>query len=162
MRVSYLLICAALAASALFSAQAGTAADWAACKSHDDPDAAITACTALIEAKTLSGKTLSDAYFYRAVAFEFTNRYQRAIDDLDNAIGLNPKNELAFDVRGFAFCRLSQCARAIDDFNRAIALNPKFANAYFDRGMAKQRSGDPLGSVEDIEMAKQLDPRVGN
>jgi tetratricopeptide (TPR) repeat protein len=60
----------------------------------------------------------------------------RAIEDLDQAIRLNPNYALAFSSRGLAYARKGQPDRAIQDYDQAIRLNPKYADAFSNRGAA--------------------------
>jgi tetratricopeptide (TPR) repeat protein len=85
--------------------------------------------------------------------------YAGAIQDLNKAVELNPKNAIAFNNRGNAKIDLRDYSGAIEDFNRAIELNPKNAAAYANRGNAKSKGkNDYKGAMADFEKAIELDP----
>ena len=51
-------------------------------------------------------------------------RYREAIEELNQAIHLNPEYALAYNNRGSAYHYLDQQERAVQDFNEAIRLDP--------------------------------------
>ena len=63
-------------------------------------------------------------------------QYDRAIQDYDQAIRLNPNWAEAFNNRGRAYSDKGQHDRAIQDLDQAIRLNPNFAEAFYNRGHA--------------------------
>ena len=68
--------------------------------------------------------------------------YGRAIEDLDNAIRLNPSYSEAFVNRGLAYAHQREHERAIADFTMAIRLDPRNAAAYTNRGVAYTAKGE--------------------
>lgn len=61
-------------------------------------------------------------------------QYERAIQDYDEAIQLNPNYVEAYVNRGLAYNYLQQYERALQNFNKAIELNPNVHQAYHNRG----------------------------
>src|SRR5580698_3461390 len=61
-----------------------------------DPDLSISRCTAMIQ----SGHNLAVAFSSRGTAYARKGQYDRAIEDLDQAIRLNPNDAVAFNNRG--------------------------------------------------------------
>lgn len=76
--------------------------------------------------------------------------YSKAIEDLDQAIKLDPKNPKSFNVRGYARMMLRKYKEAIPDLKEVVRLNPKFGN-----GNPHQHLGDCLSSVGEYEEALQ-------
>jgi tetratricopeptide (TPR) repeat protein len=64
--------------------------------------------------------------------------YDRAIQDFDEAIRLNPKNTLAYYWRGTVWSYKQSCDKAISDYDVAIRLNPRCVEAFAYRGYAFQ------------------------
>jgi Flp pilus assembly protein TadD len=85
--------------------------------------------------------------------------YDKAIATFSEAMGLDPKNALAFGNRGLAYAKKGDYDRAIADFNEAIRLNPNDGRAFCNRGIAKLKIKDKSGNA-DIVKAKQLDASV--
>ena len=50
---------------------------------------------------------------------------QQAIEDLNQAITLNPKYAEAYNNRGYVYMRLQNYESALNDLNRAIELRPE-------------------------------------
>ena len=87
------------------------------------------------------------------------NRFDRAIDDLTEAIRLDPKRAAAYQNRGAAYNGLGQYERAIDDLSQAIELDPENAGAYTNRGLAYFAVGRYDQAVADLSQAIQLAPK---
>jgi tetratricopeptide (TPR) repeat protein len=71
----------------------------------------------------------------------YMQNYSRAIEDLDNAIRLNPSYSEAFVNRSLAYAHQREHERAIADFTEAIWLEPRNADAYTNRGVAYAAKG---------------------
>ena len=86
-----------------------------------DPEAAIPACTQLIE-HPREGTNVAAAYTNRGVG-KFAKGYlDDAIADFTSALNQNPKFVDAFKNRGLAYKMQGVFDKAIDDFNQAIRL----------------------------------------
>ncbi|MBE9234116.1 tetratricopeptide repeat protein [Cuspidothrix issatschenkoi LEGE 03284] len=100
------------------------------------------------------------AAFY-AIRGAFRNELgdnQGAIDDLNQAIKINPNFALAYYGRGFVRSQLGDKQGAIDDFNQAIKFNPNFADAYYGRGLVRSELGDKQGAIDDYTQAIKFNP----
>ena len=127
-----------------------------------DPDAKITGCTALIEADQDTTKNRSIIYGNRGTAYYNKGDYDRAIQDIDQAILLNPNEPSFYDTRGVAYKKKSDYDRAIQDFNEAIHLNPNFERAYYDRGGAYIDKDDYDRAIQDFNEAIHLNSNDAN
>ncbi len=74
-----------------------------------------------------------------ALAWIHTNRgrayirkgeYDRGVEELSQAIQLNPDYAAAYKIRGVTYGYKGEYDRAIEDLNKAIRLNPDDAAAY--------------------------------
>ena len=83
------------------------------------------------------------------------SQYQRAIQDFDQAIRLNPQADSYFN-RGFAYRSLGQFERAIEEYDEAIRLNPQYAVAYYNRGAVYWAIGKSIEGEQDFAKAKDL------
>jgi len=131
--------------------------NWNKCQSTD-PEVKIAGCTALIQAKNATIANLSSAYNNRGAAYADKRDYDRAIQDYNEAIRLNPNLAASFYGRGFAYNRKGDFDRAIHDQDEAIRLNPKFALAYDARGRAYRNKGDFDHAIQNYEDAIRLNP----
>jgi tetratricopeptide (TPR) repeat protein len=101
-----------------------------------DPDLSVSGCTALIESGHETRQKLAIDFFNRGNAYVAKDQNDRAIEDFDQAVRLNPNYAMAFVGRGLAYSGKGQYDRAIEDFDHAIRLNPNYAMAFNDRGHA--------------------------
>lgn len=100
------------------------------------------------------------AYLGRGVLLATRKRaYNRAIEDFDKVLVLQPENVDALIARGNAYSQLGDNGRALADLDRAIALAPDNAQAYVVRGLANNRRGQKLLAMQDYDAALQRAPR---
>ena len=69
--------------------------NWTRCL-NTDPDLAVAGCTAVIAAGQGPTGKLAEAFFKRGVAYGRKGQDDRAIEDFDQAIKLNPNLAVAF------------------------------------------------------------------
>jgi len=131
------------------------------CRSTD-PDTRIAGCTALIQGSRDTADDWSVVYNNRGIAYYEKGDYDLAIQDLNEAIHLNPKDEKAYDGRGVAYKKKGDFDHAIRDFNEAIHLNPNFERAYNDRGAAYIDKEEYDRAIQDFNEAIRLNPNNAN
>jgi tetratricopeptide (TPR) repeat protein len=108
---------------------------------------------------TFSQKLLARIHSMRGITYGYLNEYQRAIEDFDRALQLDPKQVWAYVERGYVFRRLQEFHLAIEDFNRALQLDPKDTWAYASRSLAFFELNEYQRAIEDCDRAIQLDPK---
>lgn len=100
------------------------------------------------------------AFLSRGVLLAARKRaYERAIQDFNRTLELEPNNVDALVARGDAFSQLKDVGRAMADLNRAVALAPGNAVALIARGQAESRRGNQAEAQRDFEAAVKADPR---
>lgn len=130
--------------------------DWCNGKNNPTLDLQVSSCTAVIQSGRYVETNLAILFNNRGNAYNDEGRYDRAIQDFDEAIRLNPQYAEAFNNRGGAYLGKGQYDRAIQDYDQAIRLNPQIAQAFYNRGLARQKKGDTSGGDADIAKARQL------
>lgn len=161
-RIAY----AALAAMALLAlAGAPARADDADTCSHPhiDPQqgqAAIDACTRLIESGSLGANGQEAAFANRGIDYNYVGQEAHAIEDFDEALRLKPDDAGVFALRGAVYNTLGQYARAIQDYDEAIRLKPDDAETLSNRGIVEREMGNIAAADADLAKAKALDPNV--
>jgi tetratricopeptide (TPR) repeat protein len=101
----------------------------------------------------------SVAYTNRGFAYSSVHDYQRAIEDYNRAIDLNPAYAPIYNNRGNAYGALGDNTSAIKDYDQAIAIDPRYAQAYGNRGIAYKTLGDFDRAVVDFSQAIRLAPK---
>ncbi len=76
------------------------------------------------------------AYSNRGSVYDDLGQHQRAIEDYDEAIRLDPQDAAAYNNRGLAYVDLGQFQKATIDLDEAIRLDPQLAMAYNNRSLA--------------------------
>jgi tetratricopeptide (TPR) repeat protein len=157
---SAILLVAALAGALPGAAEAQSLArQWAWCR-EDDVERQIIGCSVVIRSGRDTPERLSFAFANRGRAWSDKGRYDRAIQDLDNAVRLDSNNADAFNYRGVAWIAQGQYDHAIQDFDVAIRLDPNYAIAIYNRGLALQTLGRTEAAARDFATAKQVGPRL--
>ncbi len=86
---------------------------------HSDPRRYL----ALMNARIRNDPADPQGYFNRHFAWLQLGQRERALEDLNIAIGLNPTHMMAVFMRGDVLRGLGRYGEAIDDLNRAFALD---------------------------------------
>ncbi|MFQ6024863.1 MAG: tetratricopeptide repeat protein [Acidiferrobacterales bacterium] len=123
-----------------------------------DVDDVIRLTTEAIELGHLSIEDIAIAYYQRGLAYSKKNLCEQAMEDLNEAIRLNPKFARAYYHRGYVLRRTDQDDQAIEDYNRAIRLDPEFVPAYINRGVLHVDKGLYYHALQDFHQAIRLDP----
>jgi tetratricopeptide (TPR) repeat protein len=127
------------------------------CFSHD-PEVAIAGCTAMLQSGHETQEHITRAFSNRGGAYIRKGQYDRAIQDLDQAIRRDPNYALAFQSRGTAYSLKGQYERAIGDFNQAIRLDPNSAASFYGRGDTYNVQGQYERAIQDFDRAIRLKP----
>jgi hypothetical protein len=98
------------------------------------------------------------AYAYRGAAFEKAGQFDKALEDYERAIDLNPSDYKVYSNMGTLYGKLSLFARSIELFNKAIVLAPDYADAYFNRGITYALLDQVGRALEDFNTAIAINP----
>jgi tetratricopeptide (TPR) repeat protein len=103
--------------------------------------------------------TLQDPYNLRGFALSSNGSGEKALEDFDKAIRINPHYSEAYFNRGNTNRSLLRYPDAIRDFSLAITNNPSMAEAFVNRGNLHALLGDSAAALVDYEKALSLNPR---
>jgi tetratricopeptide (TPR) repeat protein len=143
------------------SLSAANADDLAECRQRADRDAQFRACGAIIDRQTVDPKDRAVAHIERGLVYRAKRDIDKAIDDFDRAIELDPGSELGYRVRGAAYFAQNKSDSAIGDYTKAIELKPGSASTYDLRAQAYYRKGDADRAIADLDEAILLAPSNG-
>lgn len=99
-----------------------------------------------------------EGYFWRGEAFGHEGQYDRAIEDYNTAISIDPKYGAAYFNRGSMFLVKGDYDRALEDFDMTIVLEPDAADAYTDRGNVFYKMGKIDRAIEEYNTAISKKP----
>jgi len=94
----------------------------------------------------------------RANVYQQIKDYERALNDYDQAIQLNPRYDLAYVNRGVTYSLIKQNDKALVDYTEAIRINPKNFAIYNNRGNIYFMNGQYRKALDDYNMSLTLNP----
>jgi tetratricopeptide (TPR) repeat protein len=102
-------------------------------------------------------------YHHRAAIYLNMGEYDKAIQECDKALELDPAYIPAYYDRGLAYVQTQQHTDAIADFDQVIELNPqhadpRLAGAYYNRGLIYARQNAFDQALADYDQALALHP----
>ena len=86
------------------------------------------------------------------------DRIEKAIDEFNQAIAIEPQNFEAYFWRARAFMRNEQFENAIGDFNKVVDLNPGYSPAYDNLGWLFMRRNEYDQSLAYLNRSIELKP----
>ena len=140
--------------------------NWTRCADdHADADLKIGACTALIQSGQETNENLSAAFYNRGLAYQAKGDNDRAIQDYDQAISLNPKDDAAFKNRGLAKFFESRFPAAAEDLAQALALKAAepYSVLWLHLARARSKSDDKAEfqhTAASLDLAKWPGPVI--
>ncbi|MBR0895340.1 caspase family protein [Bradyrhizobium tropiciagri] len=121
-----------------------------------DYQGALSALDGIIQRFPESGL----AYANRGGVYFQIKKYDEAIKDYTQAIGLGRNDTMTVLDRASAYSKNGEFDRALDDCNAIIRINPRNAVAYRVCGVAWQGKGDNQKAFADLDESVRLDPRA--
>ena len=159
--LSVALASATVPAGAKTSLQSDTTELRAWCTDGATSQLVIRGCSGLIADSTASDADLSVAHYNRAIQFRKIGQYDRAVEDYDRALALQPDDAGTYDNRGIAYVLMGDYERGLQDFDKAIELQPREVSAYFNRALTHERMGHLEKAFADIQHVLKLGLKSG-
>lgn len=119
----------------------------------------IETCTTAITSEILFGHTLAATYVNRGTMYIGVRNYGSALNDLNEAVRIEPGLGVAYVNRGGALIGLKRYQEALDDINKGLELGPEEPEkAYGNRALARWNLDDVKGAYDDFMKAAELKP----
>ena len=100
----------------------------------------------------------AEEHYDSGIAYHRAGEHQKAIEEYNKAIELDPEFVKAYATRGVAYYHLGKHQRTIEDCTKAIELDPEFGRAYAIRGTGCYKLGEHQLAIKDYEKAIELNP----
>ncbi|ULL01630.1 tetratricopeptide repeat protein [Bradyrhizobium sp. I71] len=97
-----------------------------------------------------------NSYVYRAIVWGDRREFEKARDDLMQALRLNPTNALIHNNLGSVYERKGEIDSAIQSYGEAIRLDPKAAQAFYNRAHVYIAKQDYWAAISDYDRAIDL------
>ena len=112
----------------------------------------ITALTFLLP--PLAAAQNVKTHIDRGIENSQSGRYDRALQDFNQALQLKPRDPALLTYRGVVYYAKGQSDQAMKDFNQALEIDPKFGRAYYQRGMIYENQEKYALAVAEMKKAK--------
>jgi tetratricopeptide (TPR) repeat protein len=111
------------------------------------------------DSKLTQKENYEDIYIDKAKNYIDKKEYEKAIDFLDKAIVLYPKNSQLYGLRANSYVELNQYEKAVEDYTKAINLDSQRPYSYGLRGASYAELNQYEKAVEDYTKAINLYPQ---
>jgi tetratricopeptide (TPR) repeat protein len=111
-----------------------------------------------VVAMNTSAVRVAPAVMNRGSAYSASGDLDRALQDYNEAIRLDPRNAGAYVNRALALAHKGDVDAAMIDYAKAIALNPRQWQAYFNRAAELRDVGQLREAVDDLTKVMELNP----
>ena len=121
----------------------------------------LVICCILLPITATASSDQVQAYLDRGEAYGQEGQFDKAIEEINKALEIDPQNANAFNDRGLAFWLKGDINSALVDYNKAIEINPSFAMAYNNRGLLYGKGqGEMDLAIADFSKAIEMDPKL--
>lgn len=101
-----------------------------------------------------------DAYGIRGIINLSKRHYANAIQDLNKAIGLNPKYAEYYFYLGLTFNKVEKYEEALKYVTQAIQLDDSIASYFLTRSQIHQKLGDSESSTSDYRIWMEMEANI--
>lgn len=84
--------------------------------------------------------------------------YRAAVDYLDRALAINPKNIKAYNAKSFALFALQEYEKVIENNLEAISIDTSDYRPYYNMGNARLELGQVEAAIDDFTRAIDIKP----
>ena len=103
--------------------------------------------------------TLAIAYQQRAFSYANDQRFQDALNDLAEAININPRDARAYEQRAAIEMKINDYDRALADYEMAVKANPGEIKYHLYRGYIYELRGDLQNAMAETEAALKINSK---
>ena len=85
-----------------------------------------------------------------------TQFYNLALQSIEKAIKLSPKNPYIYYNRSYIYTLLGRKDEALKDLDKSINLHPRFAEAFYNRALIHMLNEEPDKAIPDLSTAGEI------
>lgn len=122
----------------------------------DDNERRIIGCTVIIDNPATTPLDRSNALAMRGLALSIKGQLDRAIEDYNASLNINPNAPAALNNRAWAYYRAGRGREGLPDVEQSLLLNPDSEHSWDTRAHIRQMMGNVEGAIRDYEMAIHL------
>jgi hypothetical protein len=119
----------------------------------EDNQRRISGCSTLLDTPGLPEDQRSLAHGMRALAYSLLGLFDKALQDYDEALKVNPDYPLALNNRAWAYYKLGRPRDGLPDVEKALKVSPGSPYALDTRAHIRQALGDAKAAFDDYDLA---------
>ena len=100
----------------------------------------------------------SKKYYEMGIEYIDKDNYDKALENFNMAILLNPLFSEAYFSRALTYYKLKEYDKAVEDYTKATEYDPKNPTIYNNRGDCYYRKQDYMSAIKDYDKAALLNP----
>jgi len=104
-------------------------------------------------------QNLAIAYQQRAFSYANDQRFQDALNDLNEAIKINPRDARAYEQRAAVEMRINDYDKALADYGEAIKADPGEIRYHLYRGYIYEMRGDLQNAMAETDAALKINSK---
>jgi tetratricopeptide (TPR) repeat protein len=104
-------------------------------------------------------QNLAIAYQQRAFSYANDQRFQDALNDLNEAIKINPRDARAYEQRAAVEMRINDYDKALADYGEAIKTDPGEIRYHLYRGYIYEMRGDLQNAMAETDAALKINSK---
>ena len=157
MRITHLFLTLIVSVAFAFPAMAANNRDLQDCNQRNDYDRQISGCSRALSWMKPPNER-ARIHTLRGMALTNKEEFNRAIEDYDQAIRLDPKYLWSWVNRAEAWYRKGEAGRAFADLEQAARLDPNSSRVYSVRASTWWLVGELDRAIADYDEAIRLEP----
>jgi tetratricopeptide (TPR) repeat protein len=119
----------------------------------------LDGCAAFLASGSKDTDKLIAAHGNRAIGLSATGNFDAALQELDAAVALDPKQPNTYFMRAAAYDAKKDYDKAIADLDEAIRLDASRGDFYLLRGLVFSQKGELDRAIGELDQKVKLDPK---
>ena len=105
-----------------------------------------------------TNETYAQRHYESALDYFEQGNYEKALQQIDNAIQQTPDNPDYLSTKGIFLHRMNDVMRAVDSYQRAIKVDPNHSFSHYNLGLIFMKEGKVLQAIQQWEAVLKTKP----